>query len=285
MKKTFVILVSAFLLLGCLSFASAINLTGNVTGELSTPQTNFTISPGEIMVSDFSIEEIEPSSALGGLISSLSFYYERYLDFVGLRVWKDFSTTSPEFELMAFPAGSVLGENIVQGELFMPSEPVILEDTTTEHTWLTYHTDASWGNGADFQTLAGLDQTMATSGGNLKVVSINGNVNFVIDGTTFSKSIEECTPTLCPSETDLFAFGLVYEVDYDSILTFNNDFNVGRVLILELDNVLTGFLIDKNCDTQWNFMENVVQGFSVDSFENHVIAILSEGSYDVYTIF
>lgn len=290
MKTLFAIVV--LFLFGCVFVAAtAINVTGNVTGEITTTQTNFTISPGEILVvSNFSIEDIEPSPTIGGLVSSLSFYYERYLDFVGLKVWESSSTTSPEFELLAFPSGSVLGENIVQGKLFMSSELVILENRTeTEHTWLTYNTDVSWGEGADFQTLVGLDQIMGSSCGSLTVISINGNAGYVFDYNTYSKPIEECTPTLCPSATELFAFGLVYGVDYDEIRTFKSGLGSSRVLILELNSNLVGFLIDKNCDAQWDFMQNVVQGFLVNSWENHALILLPTDattpvSYDFYCL-
>jgi len=241
------------------------------------------VVPGEVIVEDISIEEIEPSSTLGGLVSSLSFYVEQYIDFVGLKVWKDFSTTSPEFELLAFPTGQNpdFGQ-LVYGDIFAESEPVILENRTiTENIFVTSNADASWGDGADFQILKGLGEYMDS----IRVMSINGQAEYILDGTTFFAPIEECVPALCPSEDQLSVFGLVYGIDYDEIRTFNNPYDPARVLILELNNNLVGFLIDKNKDGSWDFTENIAQGFSVNSWEKHALAILPENSYDIYAIF
>lgn len=103
-------------------------------------QTNLNVGVvvGDTIKSDMTTEDVQASSVLGGIVSAISHYYERYVDFSGLKIWVDSETSSPEFTLMMWPAGSAIGE-VVVGDLFESSEEIVLPGrTTTPHVWDTY---------------------------------------------------------------------------------------------------------------------------------------------------
>lgn len=284
MKKTFAI-VSILFLFGC-GFA----LASNATGEITTSQT-FYFSPGEAISSDFTIEDIQVSPTLGGLISTISKYVERFVDFNGLRIFKDSSTTSPEFTLMAFPVGSVLGENIVVGEVFELSESVILENRTEiENIWITYYVDASWGDDVDAQGLGNLNEWLGSNCGSIMVTGLTSTTaSYDLTGyPDMSSPITSCDGrSICPSEFELQSvFGLIKGINYDAINTFNNPYGfAGEVVVLTLDGNLVGLLIDKNCDHSMDLIENIVFGYSTESWEKNVLLLAPPGVYDIYTIF
>jgi len=262
------------------------NVTGNIT-ELDI--INVDVAAGSVFEVDGMTYEFLGSD-IGGIISSFQNVITKQL-FSGSTLFHQEESIEviPTFELLAFPVDSNPDINqLVYTGIFESSEPVIIEGkTTTEHIFITSNVDASWGDGPDTQTLSRFNEMMTTNGGNLIVVSINGNAEYKANGdsTILSKPIEACTEILCPTAQQIeVGFGLVYGIDYNEIRTFNNPFAIGRVLILELDNVLVGFLIDKNVDKVWDFTTNIAIGKSVTSFEGNTLLLIPPGIYDLYVI-
>lgn len=285
MKKLLTI-VTVLFLFGC-GFALAFNASGEIT-------TSFYFSPGEVVIEDISISKIDPSSTLGGLISSLSLYVEKYIDFVGLRIWRDFSTTSPDFNLMLMPAGTIVGDFVVSEIIFEESEEVILDGrTNTSHSWATFLA-VNTALGSDSQNPISIPGTIIFSDGSQVTLTeqdlASGLVTFdTISETGLTFQLLPCSsdPLKCPSIQEVkdgfniadvnelaHALSVIPGVNNSHILAWINGGTWHFVGNLDLDE-----------NFAWDFELTTTDVFSVDSFEKHTLAIVPEGSYDLYAIF
>ncbi len=251
---------------------------------------NVEVISSQVALADSYLEQTLPSD-LGGLISSFQDHYiYKVLEFAGIILHQEDSIVNIEsFELFAFPSSSTPNMNTLSViDVFVESEPVILEGrTTTEHIWITNSVDASYGEGVDFQTIAGIMEWIPNSLGQFRVVSIN-ETDVLHEHASlgeYSEPIQECDST-CPANSDLAILGLIYGEDFNVIKYTHHEYLIGDqdVLILYFDTELIGFLADLDNDGLWNFAENIVPGFSVNSFEQNVLLLSPPGIYDIYVV-
>lgn len=242
---------------------------------------------GSVFEIDGLIYELLPPN-VGGLISSFQNQITKTLEFMGVTIHEEeIYENVPSFELMAFGVGEIPDFNqVIYGDVFAESESLIIPNRTTiENIFVTTSIDASWGDGSDAQSLKNFEVWF--SSGSLIMTSIGGstlNYRQGYDESPHSDTILVCDETFCPSSQSLeVAFGLVDGVDYNNLGHVKPN-GMGRILVLQLDSGLVGFLWDENNDASWDFTSNIATGFSTISFEENSLLLTEPGFYDIYVI-
>lgn len=283
-------IISVFILALIFSCTSVVaiwfpNYSFIAVGDISSID-NTEIVVGSILeVDGFTITELP--SEIGGLISSFENQITKILSFFSAAIHREESTEAVEtFELFAFPVGSNPQFDLLSyGQIFAESENVALEGhTEIPNVWIT-NSVATSSPGDDAQTLTILlNVWMSSSCGNILITSTGADsVNYDLQGPIDQTAVLQDCDATCPSEIEMkIAFpGIVF----DEMRWFNNPYNMaGKVLVLRNQGSLVGFLIDKDCDSQWHFADNIVEGKSVLSHESHTLLLSEPGFFDIYVV-
>lgn len=253
---------------------------------------NVSLEEGIVCVEDIEVFSEMPSTELSGLISSLTLTGQKYLDFLGLKIWKsdlevenvqDFTlylvspTTIPDFS------------NLTTIELFEATEEIEVRGSDS-HIFETYL--MSYGIlGGDIQTI---------SPNNLWFDVINGNVSSLkLDVGTSSEEIVyrlngletpsyvaygiACDLNNCPTMAEMN--GLYPSLTFDRMGYFLMPEFGNRKFIYFKDGINSvGLIYDVDNSGIWNFYDTINYIKSSASWQGQVAVISETGLYDVYVV-
>lgn len=270
----------AMLMLSVLMFAPMMMAQENL---------NVPVVAGQAVESDMIHLDVEAHSSLGSIVAEISSYFERYVDFAGLKLWMSSSNTNPDFVAQIFPAGTVVGIVSNLG-LYEQSEEVVLPNrTVTSHVWNTNLVESDMTvSGLVTQNYAVGDEMTWLSGDTIQILSGDpalGSVQVSLNGGA-SENLVTGPPTAnFPTDSQILAYFGGSIVDSGSQVESNGGPNV--LYSVKIDGVRIDF-IEPDADTSsFEFdiegsVTTLVNGYSVDSFESNIVAVLPSGSYDIY---
>jgi len=255
---------------------------------------------GATTESDLVTEDIEASSTFGAIVSSIQSNVERFIDFAGLKVWKDTTGTTQiqDFDLIAFPTGSVVDLNdVVVGSVCATSEEVEIRGVIG-----IFETNCI--QAIAVQGLSGYgDEMLFDDGYTVLINSLNGDylteINWMNDGTQEIGSAFACNDPnyvgICPVESEVEAhFSISFEALGDSNLRYRlsepeTDRYVYLVCdeldVLDCDNgeAWSYFIESDNEITDFSF-DSTLNGFQTSSQAGQSLLIADAQSYDIYGV-
>ena len=285
MRKKYIVLLSCLLL--C-SFVVA--------------QENFDVPvvAGATIESDLITEDINPSATLGAIVSSIQSNVEKFIDFMGVKIWKDTAGSEQvmDFDLVAFPTGSVIDLNdITLGGICATSEEVEIRGVTG--IWETSCIEA-----IVMQVLSGYGDEMVFT--DEYTVTINGlyglyttDIDWMNNGVPATANAYACSEGAwvdkCPTEAEVEAyFGISFEVLGESNLRYRiSQPELDRYVylvcdeldVLDCDNGENwDFFIEKDNEITTFEFGSSVDGFMTTSNTGQSLMIADAQSYDVYGI-
>lgn len=238
------------------------------------------------MTTEAGMEHLDIGASLdkGGIISTVNSIFERYIDFGGLKVWKDSTETIvADWVMYAFPAGTNPDFNaVVITTLFETSEQVEIDGVND--TWETYNVEYTNNSGVDQQIISSIGETMTFDDGDwITITTSNGAIADVDTIAGAMSAIDLIVDDgRCPTDTDLLnVYGLATPISK----RYQTLGEVGSKLMCQIE-VTPGeynYLIDMNGDDIWTF-QDVILGYSTAANQGQNLMILDVGTYDIYGI-
>lgn len=246
---------------------------------------NVAVNPGATTESPLGMEDIQPSAEVGGLVSNIQSVVERFVDFLGVKIWKDTSGSSQimNYDLYAFPTGTTVDLNDLSfRDTFETSESSVINGVTG--VWTTFN--AVTGSDTQQSTILG-EVINYSNGDTLSIDSwepsvgsygVYATLNGVHTEFLFSNG---CTDEICGTKSEIESYFGV------TIPTGNE---MSYVLVPGLNKNVIGVRIN----TDWIFFGDLngdglmafgSEGYGVTAQSGETLAILPSGiNYDIYGI-
>lgn len=286
-NKTISIVASIMLMAMSMSIAVA---QGNV---------DISVVAGDTTISDMSHSDVAASITLGALVSEISSIYERYVDFGGLKVWKDSTiTTEQDWSMYAFPANTDPDFNLVTvGAVCEVSEQVDIRGV--DATWTTCDAEYA-GNGGDSQTPALLSEVITLDDATTIAVTdyaFPSSFSYDFDdgvtpGSTGGVAATAIDDTIAQSlgwndAAELIAalttvFGFDVSTDWPRAGAVS-ELGGTPVIMVRDGSLVTHAIADLNGDGVISFTE-LIAGYTADSNAGQALMILDADVYDIYGI-
>lgn len=247
------------------------------------------INSGVTTVSDMNYSNISASETLGGLISKITFTFERFVSFEGLKVWRDLIVTPvKDFTVVAFPAGTNVDFNkLSDNGTFLTSENIEINGITG--VWETKNINTKILNGPDVQDLSVLGDVMVLPYGSHTWIQMTSDTitqgHFATAGDPDSVVdwADAMSNDMCPTNQDLLE---IYGIN---VLTKRSgapgEFEGKIICQIGCAEKTDGYyyLINQNSNPQWVFY-TPLGGYGVGDIDGTVLAVIPIGSYDIYGI-
>lgn len=281
MKKEIIFLM-------CLLFILNFIVAQNLINE------DITISEGDVIISDYTIEDITLSTTLGGIISQIQQTIGITVELAGIPVWINGNISLiSDFTLFAFTSGvGVDFGEITTGEVFETSEEVEVRGVSS--IWVTYNTSslATGTAGLNDQPLLDISDTFVFSP--TESITLNNYDDFnnrfeydiIVDGTltTTTKNGMVCTGTQCPTFQQIIDY---FEVTPTAMYQAPNFINPNDQLVLiKHDGTFSWIARMDNSVGDWEFGDLVVvEGYQVSSSNGQSLILLpATETFDIYAI-
>ena len=250
-KKLLASLVGLVLMMSMVSFTLAQELT------------DVSIVAGTTSEDVMGIVDVGASNVIGGFISSIGNYYERFVNFGGIKVWKDSETSLiQDFTLVAIPANEEVDLNsIIENGICEVSENVDINGVTGIWTTNNIKTLLS---APDMQTpMIYVTDFVTMKNGTIVTGGDAAGLIYTADGTE-------------PTNAELTsAFGAGIGTATSSIWN-------GVKIVRFTKNGGLDYIVDLDNDGVWNFNDIENSGFSVDAIDGQSLLLAPAGTYDLY---
>jgi len=263
-------------------------------------QMDVPIVAGETTEVQLGTADIQVSEMFGGLVGNIWSTVEKYIDFGGVKVWKNTAGTGQEmeFDLLIVPVDStpIFSTLIIDG-IFETSEEVEINNVTA--IWDTNYATIQTSIGADDQDLVlmdGVDVGWFTEIGSGPSGTVIGDAGYwpllmLVDvqynnGNIGANPVEDCdTNTMgitCPSDAQLLAIYGGTTITSKTVSDIQNHEDVVNLMFVEIDGVMR-YVTDYNRNHVFDFGE-VVSAYCVEANAGEALAILPEETYSLWGI-
>lgn len=254
------------------------------------------IPAGDSTVVDLVDSDVSASVDKAGLVSQIGALFERFVDFAGVRVWKEESNTLVEnYDVYAFPAGTPtpIFAEIVDLGLAETSEDVLIRGQ--QGIWTTNNV---------VSTVAGTEMAVQDLGtlflhDNGDSIGINAGIITIDGGLSYSRIINEvpsqkngvvrdCTDglNLCPTTQEVEDnLGIIPTQMAYMIVDFSeSETDLGLIVLIEQPALTWQQIADLNQDGSFDFGTDYF-GTKTSSIGTQVLSILDVSAGNVFDVY
>jgi len=227
---------------------------------------------GEVVEANIGLSDVNISTEVGSIVSIISNYYERFLEFAGVKIFQDITDDFiGDWTALLVPAGSELNAEAITDLGLYETSVVDAEINGVTGTFVTNTMESMINEAEDTQGII-IAQTDNVTLSNDDVVT-GAEVSAL---TTYGPCNGECAPMAKLVE--------VYGTEAVEDALYELSTIAGHRVTKFRFGASIAYVVDLNQDGLWEFIDEKTEGFLTDSVGGTTALIIPEGTYDLYGI-